>query len=70
MYHLHDKYHPMLNLISAEAMQTSPDSINSICNLNSNRSSTTSKNHVDIEKEMDLKSFSHVVYTDVKFLHH
>ena len=38
--------------------------------LNSNRSSTTSKNHVDIEKEMDLKSFSHVVYTDVEFLHH
>ena len=38
--------------------------------LNSNRSSTTSKNHVDIEKEMDSKSFSHVVYTDVKFLHH
>ena len=38
--------------------------------LNSNRSFTTSKNHVEITKEMDLKLFTHVVYTDVKFLHH
>ena len=41
-----------------------------LCYLNSNRSFTTSKNHVEIKKEMDLKLFTHVVYKDVKFLHH